>query len=471
MRAFFVCLLALSLAAPVGAASWKSVAARVAAENKRTEQAIQETQSAIKQEQKALQSELAALKADVAEDEKALETYKQRFDQLLETEQSLRAAIEAEEAEINALAEIVRTAAKDAQQMAQNSLITPEYPQRGEKLAPLLDPARFPEMADIKNLVDILFTEMVQSRKIVQQSSLMVNARGKTDEAEILRAGKLSAYYRQGSDIGYLRPDPKGEQLVAIPGDLPGSVRQEIAEYLDGKGRTLPIDLSAGVIVEGMADHDGIAEWLEAGGFLVWPIVIIAAVAILLAMERLYCLGRIPTQTDRLMEQLKGLAEKQDWEKGRKLCEQNQRIPTCNVLRAELDHPGAKKEVLQNALEESILKELPRLERFLTTLSVLAAVAPLLGLLGTVTGMIHTFQGITVFGTSDPRMMSGGISEALITTQLGLAVAIPIMIAHHFFDRRVEKIVGDMEEKGTALITVLMRLGMRAKSPNPVETA
>lgn len=471
MRTVFLCLLALSLAAPVGAASWKSVAAQVEAENQRTEQAIQKTQSAIKQERKALQSELAALKAQVADDEKALEKHKKRFDQLLETEQSLRAAIEAEEAEINALAEILRTAAKDAQQMAQNSLISPEYPQRGENLAPLLDPGRFPGMADIKNLVALLFAEMKQSRKIVQRSGPMVNARGKTDAAEILRAGKLSAYYRQGEDIGYLRTDPTGEELVAIPGDLPGSVRQEIAEYLDGQGETLPLDLSDGVIVEGMADHGGMAEWLEAGGFLVWPIVIIAAVAILLAIERLYCLGRIPTRTDRLMEQLKGLAEKGHWEKGRKLCEQHPRIPTCNVLRAELDHPGAKKEVLQNALEESILKELPRLERFLTTLSVLAAVAPLLGLLGTVTGMIHTFQGITVFGTSDPRMMSGGISEALITTQLGLAVAIPIMIAHHFFDRRVEKIVGDMEEKGTALITLLMRPGMPADAPQPAETA
>ena len=89
-----------------------------------------------------------------------------------------------------------------------------------------------------------------------------------------------------------------------------------------------------------------------------------------------------------------------------------------------------------------------------------AAIAPLLGLLGTVTGMIDTFHVITVYGTGDPRMMSGGISEALVTTQLGLAVAVPIMILHHFLERRVDKILSDMEEKGTSFTVILLKQGV-----------
>jgi biopolymer transport protein ExbB len=85
---------------------------------------------------------------------------------------------------------------------------------------------------------------------------------------------------------------------------------------------------------------------------------------------------------------------------------------------------------MENALQEAILREVPPMERFLSTLGMLAAIAPLLGLLGTVTGMIGTFHVITQHGTGDPRMMSGGISEALVTTMLGLSVAIPIMLAH-----------------------------------------
>jgi biopolymer transport protein ExbB len=92
-------------------------------------------------------------------------------------------------------------------------------------------------------------------------------------------------------------------------------------------------------------------------------------------------------------------------------------------------------------------------------MGVLAAIAPLMGLLGTVTGMINIFRVITVVGTGDPRVMSGGISEALLTTQFGLAVAIPLMIIHHMLERRVDRIVGDMEEKGTAFAVTLMKQG------------
>ena len=112
---------------------------------------------------------------------------------------------------------------------------------------------------------------------------------------------------------------------------------------------------------------------------------------------------------------------------------------------------------LSKPLQEAILKELPRLERFLSTISVLAAVAPLLGLLGTVSGMINTFQAITIHGTGDPRMLSGGISEALITTQLGLLVAVPVLILHHFLERRVDARVGEMEEKSTALTVIMLK--------------
>jgi biopolymer transport protein ExbB len=115
------------------------------------------------------------------------------------------------------------------------------------------------------------------------------------------------------------------------------------------------------------------------------------------------------------------------------------------------------RESLENILQEAILKELPRLERFLPALNVMAAVSPLIGLLGTVTGMIGTFHVITLYGTGDPRLMSGGISEALVTTMLGLGVAIPVMLFHAFLRRRIEHIVGDMEEKAVALSNIICR--------------
>jgi biopolymer transport protein ExbB len=107
---------------------------------------------------------------------------------------------------------------------------------------------------------------------------------------------------------------------------------------------------------------------------------------------------------------------------------------------------------LENVLQEAILAEIPAQERFLSTLGVLASIAPLLGLLGTVTGMIHTFELITFHGTGDPRMLSSGISEALVTTMFGLGVAIPIMLAHSLISRRVEERIADLEEKAISFV-------------------
>jgi biopolymer transport protein ExbB len=163
------------------------------------------------------------------------------------------------------------------------------------------------------------------------------------------------------------------------------------------------------------------------------------------------------------MGQVNELAAQGRWEDCEKLLHQDgrQAMPVVNVLRAGLAGRGEDRETLESILQEAILRELPRLERFLSVLAVLGAVAPLLGLLGTVTGMIDTFRVITLHGTGDPRMMSGGISEALITTELGLAVAIPVMLLHTFLSRRVDHIVGEMEEKAVALTNTIQKEAKR----------
>ena len=136
-----------------------------------------------------------------------------------------------------------------------------------------------------------------------------------------------------------------------------------------------------------------------------------------------------------------------------------------HVLRAGLEARDEDRDTLESVLQEAILHELPRIERGMAVLAVLGAVAPLLGLLGTVTGMIDTFRVITLFGTGDPKLMSGGISEALITTELGLAVAIPIMLLHTFLSRRADHIVGDMEEKAVQLTNIIQKPCRRARGP------
>ena len=109
-------------------------------------------------------------------------------------------------------------------------------------------------------------------------------------------------------------------------------------------------------------------------------------------------------------------------------------------------------ETLSLKLDEAILRETPSIERGLVTLAILAAVAPMLGLLGTVSGMIETFQSITLFGTGDPKLMSGGISQALVTTELGLAVAIPILLIHSALSSKSNRLIQILDEESAAIV-------------------
>lgn len=450
-----VCTILIS-AHQTDANSWIQAVAQISQEIKETQEDIETGLKIIQDEKSRLKKELAELRQETDQKEKSLEALKAQLENHIQTGETLQSDIEEEKEKIRTLEEILRTAAKDVSQIIDGSLAAPENPSQKERLAPLLEPERFPGMTDIENLAAVLFEDIEAGKDIRKYPGTFIDTQGAEVSGTVLRAGKFTACYQRGDAVGYLRADKNMGKLVAIPGKPPRSVRSSIEQYISGETEDLLLDLSGGIIAEQVNRSGDIREWIDAGGLLVWPILIIGLFAILLSLERLYSLGRIPTNTDKIMGRLREFAYAENWDACKELCRKNGRIPACNVLKTGLEHIGAAKDVLESALEEAVLRELPRLERFLTTLGVLAAIAPLLGLLGTVTGMIHTFQGITVFGTSDPRMMSGGISEALVTTQLGLAVAIPIMIVHHFFDRRAEKIIGDMEEKGTALITLVL---------------
>jgi biopolymer transport protein ExbB len=189
----------------------------------------------------------------------------------------------------------------------------------------------------------------------------------------------------------------------------------------------------------------------------VWPILAILVVSIGIVIERVVFLWRKRMDAEGLMGRITIWAAEQQWELCQKACDRLQAKPLARVVAAGLRCRQMKREEIENALQEAILREVPAMERSLSMLGMLAAIAPLLGLLGTVTGMINTFHVITQHGTGDPRMMSGGISEALVTTMLGLSVAIPIMLAHTLLNRMADSHIGRMEEKAVALVNMVDR--------------
>jgi len=175
---------------------------------------------------------------------------------------------------------------------------------------------------------------------------------------------------------------------------------------------------------------------------------------IVIIVERVVFLVRKRFDADGFMRQIDELVSQGRFEECRQACEGHGKKSVARVIGAGLTCCHMPREEMENALQEAILREIPPMERFLSTLGMLAAIAPLLGLLGTVTGMINTFHVITLHGTGDPRMMSGGISEALVTTMLGLSVAIPMLMAHTWLNRAVDKNIGEMEEKAVTLVNM-----------------
>jgi len=449
---------ALLWATPGAAASWQVAAAEVESHLEQTEKARQALRDSMKKEKEELLARLEELEARVEEAEALWREEQGTLDALLEEERSLESRMAEEEGELQLLEGILQGAARDARALLEASPFSAGSPERLEPLDPLLDGDASPSFVHVKGMLDLLLDEMEASGRVRLAEGDFVNEQGREAAGEILQVGPFTSIYRQGDDVGLLRYRP-GELLYESVPRPSWLVRRSIRKYLEGESRVLPVDLSGGAVFESASQGKDVREWLRSGGFLVWPILLVGLAAVVLSLERVFFFIRHRKDTDKLMGRIEQLAFRRRWQDCRDLPGWRSKCPTCRVLRAGLDHLGATRESLENGLQEAVLKELPRVERFLSTLSVLAAVAPLLGLLGTVTGMINTFRVITVYGTGDPRMMSGGISEALVTTQLGLAVAIPIVLAHHFLERRAEKILGDMEEKGTALTATLLKHG------------
>ncbi len=204
-------------------------------------------------------------------------------------------------------------------------------------------------------------------------------------------------------------------------------------------------------------------EIIRAGGGFMWPIILCSVAAVAIILERLWTL-----QSGRVIPA--DLAEKVwKWVEADQLNDKlilaiERNSPLGKLLAIGLNNRHKPRALLMERLEDSGRHVVQELERFLNTLGTIAAVTPLLGLLGTVMGIIHAFNAITAHGTGDPRVLSGGIGEALITTAAGLTVAIPSLIAYRFLRGKVERLVVQMEKEAMKLVDALDDQGQVRRS-------
>ncbi|KRT55745.1 MotA/TolQ/ExbB proton channel family protein [endosymbiont of Ridgeia piscesae] len=380
--------------------------------------------------QEILESTLQALQA-------AKQKRQQQDAQFAENQRLLqqrRELLEQASAELGELFGSVRQAASQSRERFADSLINIERPGDLQQLKSLAESRELPSIDKLQSFWQLLFERTLAAGKVVRLQSQVIGADGREREQSVTRIGPFSAV----SDGRYLRYLPQSGRLVEL-GRQPDHRYQLVARRFEAAGEAggmMAIDPSRGAILAQLVQTPTLEERIRQGGVIGYLIIALGVVGLLVVIERLAVLGLLGRRMKRQL----------------RLEAPGGNNPLGRVRQAVSGEAEVDAETLQLRLDEAILKEIPRLRRGLPLVGILAAVAPLLGLLGTVTGMIETFQSITLFGAGDPRLMSGGISQALVTTELGLAAAIPLVLLHSFISGRSNRLIQILDEQSAAMV-------------------
>jgi biopolymer transport protein ExbB len=339
-----------------------------------------------------------------------------------------------------------RQVASDTRGLLETSLTSAQRPDRLGPLEGLTHGREVPSIEELEGLWHLLLEEMTESGKVVQFPARLITAAGEERTQPVVRVGLFAA----ASEGKYLRYLPETGTLVELARQPSARDRAALRALERAESGTVPIalDPTRGTLLGLMVQSPGLWERIQQGGMIGYVIMGLGALALLIALERFVVLSLLAR---RVRHQLARPEPAPDNPLGR-------------VMSVYTERLQRDPETLSLKLDEAILRETPRIRRGLATIAILAAVAPLLGLLGTVTGMIHTFQSITLFGTGDPKLMSGGISLALVTTQQGLAVAIPVLLVHSFLSSRSNRIIQILDEQSAAMVA---RIAERANGHAP----
>lgn len=317
--------------------------------------------------------------------------------------------------------------------------------------------------ADIVLLAEVMplaLQALSAANGVVTENGTFFGPGGEKTAGKIVQVGGIARYAVSKSAAGALAPAGAG-RLKLWPKSSHPEVARALSQGQHPKHLEIFLYESLDRNVEQSKEKTPLSV-IQAGGTIAWVIVILGCFALLMIVLRILFLTRLAANTERLVNSISHNLADGDIPGAVKIC-RGSRSSAGRVLRATLENLHRQREHLEDIVSESILHETPQLDRFASTIMVMAAVAPLLGLLGTVTGMISTFDVITEFGTGNPKMLSGGISEALITTELGLIVAIPALLLGNLLSGWSERIKDDLDK--SALRVVNLASGVNVTTP------
>ena len=384
-----------------------------------------------KNEQGAL---LAKAKAELAAEIAKGETLKATFDandkQLTELTETLRQR----SGNMGEMFGVLRQFAGEFKGIFNASARRVEHPEQTALLTRLAESKELPSSDDLEAFWTTTLSRMVDGGKVSQIPATVVYGEGNQAEKTVTQIGEFNTV-SEGKYLTFVPETGKFEQLSRQPDS---KITSPIADFEQGGDDLKPIyiDPSRGVILSLLVQSPTLGERIDQGGAVGYVILALGAIGVLIA---LFCGARLSLIGGAMRKQLKS----------DKVIKGN---PLADMLTAYETHRGDNIEDLESKLDEIILRNVPKLEKGVGIIKLIASVAPLLGLLGTVVGMIATFQAITLFGTGDPKLMAGGISEALVTTMQGLVVAVPMLFLYTIVQTQSRRLIQVLEEQSAGFV-------------------
>jgi biopolymer transport protein ExbB len=378
---------------------------------------------------------LREAKQELANENKRTEVLNKTFQSQETKLAKQQAVLDEKSGSLGELFGTVKQVVNDSRNVLESSMTSIQHPERVEFLNTLSERKQQPTIDELRQLWLTLQEEMTQAGKIEQFEAPVITVSGDIKQQPVTRVGVFTAF----SEGKYLRYLPETHNLVELARQ-PSDRFRELAEDFEQADAAEPtpvvVDPTRGAIMALLVQTPDLDERVQQGGWIGYIILLLGVIGLLVALQRFVFL----LSTERKVTQQ---------QQSKTISRDN---PLGRILSVYNDKLAVDVETLSLKLDEAILRETPQIERGLITLGILAAVAPMLGLLGTVSGMIETFQSITLFGTGDPKLMSGGISQALVTTELGLAVAIPILLIHSALSSKSNRLIQILDEESASIV-------------------
>lgn len=386
---------------------------------------------------------LEAEKRELARQEKIADTLEAEYKK---NEEILRVKEEAYQKELGSLVELfghLQSSAGEAAVQFSGSLTGAEYGQDRVKFlndltGKMSETTELPTIREIEGLWYELQREMIASGQVVSFTTNVIDVDGETSECNVTRVGLFNAV----CDGKYLEYASSKGQYAFLPRQPAGRYTKTASKIGDAfvgdqvKFGVDPTGPTGGSLLANLIQTPSLLERAQQGREVGYAIIAVGIIAVLFAFYKLYSLYMIGNAVRKQAEQ-----EAADSSN-----------PLGRVLKVGKDNFDRDIDTLELKLAEAIMAERPAIEQGIGFIKIISVIAPLAGLLGTVTGMIVTFQMITLYGTGDPKLMAGGISQALVTTVLGLLVAIPTSLLHSFTQSSARGIIGILEEQSTGIL-------------------